>query len=459
MIEFDKEAFYEAAHHALPIDTEGFLSYVSSFENLILWGAGYLGQAVAEKLQDLDVEINTFWDLRATKLGEVNGLATEEPFSKEYDRENTLVIFCIASSFIRGSLMQDLKNQGYANMLMGQYVYEGLICPLDKYDSNVCKKSNACDSYTCLKNDNLFAKSLDIKPEFTEHEPMIFRNLTIVINQKCTLKCKFCYSYTNHYVDDKRLNFSLERILHDIDVFFDAVDGVKLIPLIGGEVFMHPDLNKIVKHILTKENFGLLNVTTNGICKMTEEDLDGFQNDRLQMVFSNYTDSVSEKQKELYYKNIEFAKSLGIQVIVPNNTPQWAMPTTLYDQEDDLDALKHKFKVCRGPFDCKYLKNGHFYPCSIVDPVHSLGIADYSHDYVALDTASSNLDLRRKIYDVEHRDHYKTCGHCSGPGGLTGVVSKAGEQGYQDFITKPELPKTETKISFMAKPERLLESN
>ena len=397
MSNFNIEAFYQAAHNAEPIDQDEFVSYIRQFENVIIWGAGYLGQAISEKVASLGVQVSTFWDLRADSLGEVNSLPTEPPFSKEYVREKTLVIFCIASSFIREPLMADLNKQGYKNMLMGQYIYEGLICPLDTYDSQVCKNSNACDSYTCLKNDNLFSNSLTIKPEFLEKEKMIFRNLTIVINQKCTLKCKFCYSYTNHYVNENRLNFPLERIIKDIDLFFDAVDGVKLIPLIGGEIFMHPDLNKIVKHILTKDNFGLLNVTTNGICKMTEEDLDGFQNDRLQMVFSNYTESVTDKQKELYYKNIEFAKSLGIKVIVPNNTPQWAMPTTLFDQEDDLPTLKHKFKVCRGEFDCKYLKNGHFYPCSIVDPVHSLGIADYSHDYVALDDGVSNIDLRIHI--------------------------------------------------------------
>jgi len=257
------------------------------------------------------------------------------------------------------------------------------------------------------------------------------------VNQKCTLKCKHCYSYTNHFTGDNRINFPVERILKDIDTFFDAVDGVKLIPLIGGEVFLHPDINKIVKKILSKDNFGILNVTTNGVCKMTEQDLDGFQDDRLQMVFSNYTDCIDEKQKELYYKNIEFAKSLGIQVIVPNNTPQWAMSTTLYDQEDDLDTLKHKFKVCRGQFDCKYLKNGYFYPCSVVDPIHTLSIADYPSDYVELDNATSSEHLRNLILEVEKRDHYKSCGHCTG-GGYTGLVSKAGEQGYQDFISKPK---------------------
>ena len=436
---FDVEQFYDDAHHARVIDEEVFKSYIDSFENVIVWGVGNLGSAIAEQLLSMGCNISTFWDMRADKLETHKyGIPIEKPFSRQYPADSTIHLFCIASSFIRDRLQSELVSNGYHNKLMGQYIYEAFICPLDKYDSSVCKNSNACDSYTCIKNDHLFRKSLKT---ITSDEPttdeMIFRNLTIVVNQKCTLKCKHCYSYTNHFTGDNRINFPVERILKDIDTFFDAVDGVKLIPLIGGEVFLHPDINKIVKKILSKDNFGILNVTTNGVCKMTEQDLDGFQDDRLQMVFSNYTDCIDEKQKELYYKNIEFAKSLGIQVIVPNNTPQWAMPTTLYDQEDDLDTLKHKFKVCRGQFDCKYLKNGYFYPCSVVDPIHTLSIADYPSDYVELDNATSSEHLRNLILEVEKRDHYKSCGHCTG-GGYTGLVSKAGEQGYQDFISKPK---------------------
>jgi len=434
---FDIQKFYNAAHKADPVDKEGFIEFAKEFENLIVWGGGNLGTAVGVKMHELGLSISSYWDMRADHLQTINGIGVEKPFETAYPAHKTLHIFCIASSFIRDRLKTQLEQEGYFNILMGQYLYEGLICPLDKYDSKVCINSDACDSYTCVKNDSLFKNKTKIKISDDPTGKMIFRNLTIVVNQKCTLKCKFCYSYTNHYVGDNRLNFSTERILKDIDLFFDAVDGVKLVPLIGGEAFMHPDLNKIVKKILTKDNFGILNVTTNGVCKITAEDLDGYTDDRVQMVFSNYKECITEQQRDLYDKNVEFARSQGVHVIVPNDTPQWAMPTSLYDQNDSIEIMQQKFKVCRGEFDCKYLKNGYFYPCPIVDPVHCLGIADHPTDYVNIGEVSSSEELRYKIQEVELRDHYKTCGHCT-TGGLTGLVTKAGEQGYHDFITKPE---------------------
>lgn len=431
---FDVDRFYHAARNAEPIAVSGFGEYIKSFENVVLWGAGYLGNEIGKKFKELNLPITAYWDMRASEIGSLHGFKAIEPFQGGYDKSRTLVVFCITNCFVRDRLKIQLADEGYSNVLIGEYLYQALICPIDEYDGfAACKDSLACDAFTCDRNDVLFKKSLSLDESDPAGE-ILFRNVTFVINQKCTLKCKYCYSYTNSYPADKRINFPLEQIKRDIDIFFDTVDGVKFIPLIGGETFLHPDISKIVKKFLEKSNFGILNVTTNGICRISPEQLDGLQQKRVQVVFSNYKESLTPEQNDLFDSNVDFVKSSGAKVIVLNSTPQWVIPTSLDDKHYSVEQMINKKEACLNPLSCKYVKNGKFYPCTVADSIHNIGVADYKEDYVELAEGVSRAQLRGRIKALVSLPYYRSCGHCDGTCGQMGLISKAGEQGYQEFV-------------------------
>ena len=432
---FDLEKLYDDARNNRPVDTQAFKAYVNSFENVVVWGIGYLGSEVDELLCNIGIKVTAYWDMRTDEIPVYQGIRVRKPFEDEYDDSTTVFIFCITNCFVQGVLKNKLAKKGYKNIISGEHLYYAFGCKV-KDTSNfnvVCRDAKACDGFTCEKNDILFRQNLPS----TGNPEIIIRNLTIVINQVCTLKCKYCYSYTNAYPPEKRVNFPEERILKDIDLFFDAVDGVKFIPLIGGETFLHPHLSKIVKKLLSKANLGLLNVTTNGIVKMKEEQFDGFDNDRLQVVFSNYKVSLSPKQNDIYDRNIEFVKSLGVRVIASTTTPTWNRPTTLSDKHETVGRMKAKRYSCfHHPLTCNYLKNGKFFPCSMVDSLYNLDVADYKDDYVELDTAKDVNGLRRQIYNVRHKPYLKACSHCETASNTTGeLLDAAGEQGFWNCIT------------------------
>ena len=432
---FDLENFYDDARNNRTPDSEGLKEYINSFENIVVWGIGYLGTEVDELLRNLDIKPTVYWDMRTNELPQFNGLDVEKPLEREFDRINTVFIFCITNCFVQGVLKNKLKQKGYNNVVSGEHLYYAFGCMV-KNATNfniICRDAKACDGFTCEKNDILFRNNL---PSIGDPE-LLIRNLTIVINQICTLKCKYCYSYTNAYPKEKRVNFPVERVLKDIDLFFDAVDGVKFIPLIGGETFLHPDLNAIVKKLLSKGNLGILNVTTNGIVKMKEETFDGFDNDRLQVVFSNYKVSLSPEQNDIYDRNIEFAKSLGVRVIASTTTPTWNRPTTLCHKPATIESMTKKRNSCfHNPLTCNYLKNGKFFPCSMLDSLYNLEVADYKDEYVELDTAKDSNELRRLIYAVRMKPYLKACAHCETSSNTTGeLLNAAGEQGFWNCIT------------------------
>lgn len=423
---FNVEAYYEEAHSGEKVDNTGLLDYIRSYKNVVLWGGSYLGTAVGKYLLEHGIEITHYWDMRAEELKEVNGIKVVMPFTTE-DKENSLVIFCIGNNVIRRNLLKKLENRGYHNIIRGDYVFMGAICPFSngsEIDSKICQGSMCCRSIFCQRLSSI-VKNRDLK-----EEPLHTFSITLVINQKCSLKCKCCTSYMNEYPLGKRINMPTERILDDIDKFFAAMDSVGTVTVMGGEPFMHPDLSIIIKKLLTKNNFGIISIATSGTWPIQVEQLDGLEDKRVNVSFSNYTQSITDNQKKVMDQNVDLLKKNGIAYTMGIYLPEWTIPSTLYDLNESEEILTEKKKRCIQPPRCMQVKNGKLHPCDFGTAVYSLGIADYKTDYVDIEHSESISDLREKIRVYINQPYYRVCGHCKKSMGLT---SKAAEQGYMDF--------------------------
>lgn len=433
---FDLSNFYQPVISGRALDVDGFIRHLGSYRFLYIWGAGNLGKEVGAKLKELGVSITAYWDARAGALGHLNGVEVLEPFVTKGSREETAVVFCITSSFVKDHCLGELRRHGFCNLIKGDLIYAGLICDFNEVTQfKSCRDATACDVYTCEKNEAFQKRFLGLE-ERPADATLYFKNITFVISQKCTLKCKYCYSYTNAYSAERRVNFPVSQILADIDRTFDCIDGVKVVPVIGGETFLHPDLGAIVKKFLEKKNFGVLNVTTNGIVKIEERHLESLQDSRLQVVFSNYKTSLSSRQREIFDSNVDLVRSSGAQVIVLNETPQWMVPTTLWDRNYPLEVMEEKRRACLNPLVCKYVKNGKFFPCTVADSICSIGVAEYPEDYVELTADATREQIRQRIFALLKRSYFDACRHCDGICGTTGVTAKAGEQGYYEVVQR-----------------------
>lgn len=234
----------------------------------------------------------------------------------------------------------------------------------------------------------------------------------------------------NEYPLAERKDIPLERICDDIDRFFDAMDSLGTVTVMGGEPFMHPDLSKIIKKLLTKKNFGIVSIATSGTYPIKPEQLEGLEDKRVNVSFSNYEHAITENQKAMMYKNIEMVKAAGISCTVGVTIPEWSVPSTLYDLGDTEEQMIKKKTDCIQPPRCMQIKNGKLHPCDFATALYSLNLGRYEMDYVDLEGSASVEDLREKIRVFIDQPYYRTCGHCTGMQSLT---SKAAEQGYMDF--------------------------
>ncbi|MBP1625989.1 MAG: hypothetical protein H6Q00_464 [Holophagaceae bacterium] len=411
--------------------TRELLAFLEGFERIVLRGAGRFGEAFGAGLIGLGIppERLCYWDLRADALGAVNGVAVALPFSTELDRATTLIINCMPNGSLSGSAgSQEFLDAGYGHYLSGMALFEALMCRMTGetgFDPSICMKTTICNWCACERLPSLLRKHGQAACPNGFSDELVFPVATFVINQKCTLHCQHCGQYINHYGQAERINFPLERLKTDIDRIFEAVDGIGYVSIIGGEPFLHPELNAILDLILAKPNFGVIGVTTNGICDIKDEHLEKLRNDRCRLIFSDYTAVLSEQQRALFASNVERATRAGLHITV--GQPLWATPASL--RKLDLeDSVKAAMKAgCQSRHSCKTIQNGVYYPCSTTAGLGSHHLADHSLDWVRIDEARSARELRERIQMVDRRAFYESCDHC-GEGGE--MLQFAGEQGF-----------------------------
>jgi len=407
--------------------------YIKGFPHVILRGAGKFGTAFGAFLiaEGIPREQLCYWDIRAEELREVNDVKVTVPFSSEFDQQQTLIINCIPNGSLSGSVgEQELLAVGYRHYLSGMALFEALMCGLKPgtgFDAKVCIDTTFCNWCACKRLPSLLYRQCK-KAHLNDFSgKLVFPVATFVINQKCTLKCKHCGQYINHYPQKDRINFEFKRIKTDIDRIFDAVDAIGYVSIIGGEPLLHPALNDIIDLVLAKPNFGVLGITTNGICDIKEKHINKLNDRKTRLIFSDYTATLSENQRNLFAKNVRQASENGISFTV--GQPLWSTPASL--RKLNLpEATKVAMKTgCNSINSCKTIQNGVYYPCSTTAGIGSHHLADYPCDWVRIDDTHSALELREKIRQVDKQLHYESCDHC-GEGGE--LLKFPGEQGTSD---------------------------
>jgi len=423
----------EMLDHARRGDTSyrsEIFNFIKNFQHIILRGAGKFGSSFGSFLIEAKIDINKicYWDIRATELMKINGIVVTKPFAFEFNRDTTLVINCIPNGSLSGSSGGDeFKTSGYHHHLSGMALFEALMCKMNPetgFDASICIKTNFCNWASCKRLPSLLQLQCKTNNNKQNIDELVFGIGTFAINQKCTLQCSHCGQYINHYSAEDRINFPLERIKIDIDRMLDAVDSIGYISIIGGEPFIHPALNEIIEHILTKPNFGVIGITTNGICKITKKHLKTLNNGKTRVIFSDYSAALTEKQRKIFLLNVEKIAAAGISFTV--GKPLWATPSSMTKVKCP-DVVKIAMKsMCNSTITCKTIQNGVYYPCSATAAVNTHHLAQYELDQVVIDHSTSANDLRSKIKMIDNRTFYESCEHCC-DGGES--LSISGEQG------------------------------
>jgi len=424
---FDLEKFIENAKTGQSVDVDGFRKYVNSFETVIIWGAGNLGTAVGRELLNLNINISLYWDMQADKKVICNGITVQKADFNKYDKDKTFVIFCIANEALP-SLFMDFRNKGF-QYLLGKTVFYAFICPINnsnKLDASTCNMWDECSACGCQRLFSVVQHKMATKKELSQDKMLAFDRVHFITNNTCSLGCKYCISMMNSYRKEQKKIMPLERIYKDINSVMTAIDAFGVVNIFGGEPFLHKDISKIAKRVLEYDNFGAIIINTNGVVNISEDQLEGLEDNRIRVAFSNYTGQLSREQQIMFERSYELAKRKGVIAKTQNTLPMWSIPPALTKHKDiDENLMTQCRNVCAVPY--LYVFNGKIFPCLQALLSFDLEIED-NGDYIEIDTINTTEELRERILELYNRKFHQSCAYCYSPDGSE-FTDKAGEQG------------------------------
>jgi hypothetical protein len=224
----------------------------------------------------------------------------------------------------------------------------------------------------------------------------------------------------------------LEIIKSDIDLFFNKVDYVSVFHLVGGEPFLYPHIEDVIRYVLLNyiTKIDKLIITTNGTVQPKQSTLDLLKNSDIILSVSDYTDKL-ENIKSKVLKVIEVYKSQNINHYVRTEIEWYDFGDLRIKNNLETDRLTKHFDSCTAPF--RGLNDGKFYYCHLnTSAVLTKLFPLNDNDYVGLKDVSKE-DLIK--FDLGYTDlgYITFCDNCNGCNTGIKVPVSYEKQGLRDL--------------------------
>lgn len=259
----------------------------------------------------------------------------------------------------------------------------------------------------------------------------VLSKIDTVITSRCTLRCRNCnlfIGYANRHADIR-----FNDLKKNFDIFFDSVDYVYEYTLLGGEPFMHAELDQILGYLMEKysDKIGKVNLISNGTVVPCENVLELMKKYEMTVHISDYTQAVNYRKKLIEVietfseKNIEY-------YVIPNNI--WK--DVKYPQKEFTAENPREHMLLCG-HSTHSVGNGKLYWC---DPAFAAecftgfrAMEDDSLDLVRNKENNSKYETTRNILkymlgDVNERGYMSICEKCAGVGRDNNEIITAGLQ-------------------------------
>ena len=173
------------------------------------------------------------------------------------------------------------------------------------------------------------------------YTPMHF---SMEITTRCNLLCKHCYRSATNEIKEQELTY--DEIIAILSDMYDS--GARFVELTGGELFMHPDIKKILKYV--SERFYFIGILTNGVL-IDDNMINYLDQYKEKFIWSISLDSYKEEyhnefrgSKTAYRKTVHAIKTLiehGHNVRVSMTVTQ----DNIDDVEKSIEFARNKLKA------------------------------------------------------------------------------------------------------------------
>lgn len=242
-------------------------------------------------------------------------------------------------------------------------------------------------------------------------------HLPLSVTEKCTLCCEKCNHLTAY--NPSPVHHSLEVIKSDLDTYFKNVDFVILsLVLVGGELFLHPNVVEIVKYVCDKYNqrFASMEIITNGTIAPSQEMICLIKQYNISVSISDYRYNIPSIRDKVNAV-IQFFNSNGIQpeINMPEEWTDYDIGNAMLPEDCDYE---HHFDRCN--YHCRYLIDKKLYFCTTDYMAQKVGVLPEDDDsYIDLRNGDDTFEWKKRLvmFDygfVNEQGYLDACKSCYG---------------------------------------------
>lgn len=231
-----------------------------------------------------------------------------------------------------------------------------------------------------------------------ENDRLIIPRVTVVLSSVCTLKCKHCSNLMPYY--DKPQHIPKETVIGDIDKLLGYVDGVISLVLIGGEPFVYPELEEVLVKLISCEKIMNIEITTNGTVRPKTEIIVLLKDSKITVNVSKYEGIENKLNDMLIRNNIRFEERT-------EEEDKWYDVVRMEKVQRSERKNKLTYFGCTSGYVCKAVLKGRLYQCAVASSLYDIGICNNPTGFIELDNCS-----KKTIKDFLLYESNPACGFC-----------------------------------------------
>ncbi|MDR0673993.1 MAG: radical SAM protein [Zoogloeaceae bacterium] len=388
-------------------------------KEIVLWGAGIIGNEIAKILQRLGLPIAHILDQRYAEVHPIGGITVESPLIlATLDLSNAVVIAGVSSQTAEKLKLAANEMGVYADLVIGERLLTSArssACMLDM-ENGTEQEYKRCYDCTILDNTcTVLAKRLKKRNNFDDSAASgsdAMKMIGYILGQKCTLNCKCCCESIPHFPSDKRKFVETQIVIDDIRVMAGCCRFLTLVEFIGGEPFLHPGLAQILTAVLELKNIGIVHIFSNGTVTPADELCNVLANPRIVVYLSNYSRSLSKELAVRVDRTTTKLDAYGVEYL-------YGYGKSWFDFSDfelrctDEAELPKRYQACF-LHHCHRLYNGNLFTCPHHYAGLTLGYLDNWDDVLRIHEHSPDA-LVAKIDQYQEIRYVDACRHCKMP--------------------------------------------
>ena len=233
---------------------------------------------------------------------------------------------------------------------------------------------------------------------------VVLSRVSISVTTRCTLNCDKCIA---HIPDlNRHRNMPLSEITQDIQALFSCVDHIYAVIISGGEAFLHPNLDEIVKICADTGKAGHISIQSNGTVIPGAKVLAALREANATVKISRYSPELQPEVETL--KQILKANS----VHYTHESSAFWRDISGFGQLQ-AGSAKRRFSICVEQLSVPYYYGKLHLCCESAILMKEGRIPEHESDYVDLRTIHP-ADFREQWQRLLRKRSVFACAYCAG---------------------------------------------